>query len=208
MKRKLIYALTCAVIFSCTTQGDDEIVIDEVQEETSSEEELVEIEDNSEEEIIESFEGNNCVVEMEVYLSDNSGSPTNIREVPGGDVDLVLPVDDDYLFEVIGFKDGWFKIKSIWASGGDEFVMTDNEGWIHRSVVGVGTRNYGGQELSVYKEADPDSGISGFIQEETSLKILDVCDDWVKVEFNQAGEVIEGWIEKEWVCGNPVTNCC
>jgi len=42
-----------------------------------------------------------------------------------------------YSIHVIDFKNGWLKINRI--SGIDESLISDFEGWIHTSVVGIST---------------------------------------------------------------------
>jgi hypothetical protein len=41
---------------------------------------------------------------------------------------------------------------------------------------------------------------------EMLLMPLDIHGDWVKVQVD--GYDIIGWIEAEWLCSNPLTNCC
>ena len=207
MQNSFKYLLFSSIIISCSSPDENsEPIHNENIESIQMEDTIESVESIVEPEIPEIR--TDCNIEMDVYLWDESGTATNIREVPGGEVDVVLPAENDYLLGVTDLQDGWFKVASIWAASDEEFIMTDNEGWIHSSVVAVSTRNYGGQELIIYESADVESEVKGLIVNEETLRILDVCEEWAKIKFNRDGKMIEGWIQLEWLCGNPVTNCC
>ena len=107
-------------------------------------------------------------------------------------------------------QDGWWKILEIWTAEDDEPVsMTGSdtgEYWIHYSNLGIGTRNYGGQCLALRTAPDEEADIVYRFTQELELMPLDIQGDWVQVKVD--GYDIVGWIEAEWLCSNPLTNCC
>lgn len=144
--------------------------------------------------------------ELMVYLDDPDLTGTNIRKSPGGGVISQLVLDDNnpgFMMTVTEVENGWFKIEGTISGGGDEIQLPNETGWIHNSVVSVGTRNYGNQEIILWNE--PEGSIeTGVINEESyGVRILDLCGKWIKIKHK--GKV--GWLKDGWLCGSPFTTC-
>jgi hypothetical protein len=135
---------------------------------------------------------------IEVFLDDSSIGYSNVRENPNGEIILKLDNEIDYyVLNVIDFKKGWLKINNI-VSVNYGYKISEFEGWIHSSIVGVSTR----KELELMDK--PNGKIAlGNIEQEIGVKIIDICFNWVKIEYKG----INGWVESKWLCGNPVTTC-
>ena len=134
-----------------------------------------------------------------------------ILNKPSGATVMTLSCDEPYMFSLSSPQDGWWKINDIWNAADDEdttsLVGSDTgEYWIHFSVLGLGTSNYGGQELHLRAAPDHNAGIVFTFNQELLLMPLDFKGDWAKVMVD--GSDIVGWIENEWLCSNPLTNCC
>lgn len=141
----------------------------------------------------------NCpITSFDVALSDDSGSDTNIRVSPNGEIILKLNKLDDFVLKVIDYKDNWLKIYKI-TSVNYGYEISELNGWIHQTKVGLWTR----KEINLL--TDPLTGNSvGIIEgEKGPVKVEGVCNDWIKIEY----EGLIGWVELEWLCGNPVTTC-
>ena len=194
--------------FSCgekksETNNTSEITLQESKIETTTEsnvettltEEVKEISDNAQDRHL-----------LPVYLNDPDKSGTNIRKTPKGDVaiKIVQKGEDDYYFiSLSDVKEGWFKVGEITDIEGNTIEIKDSEGWIHGSVLGVDTRNYGNQTIELLET--PESGkVVGTIKEPSyGLKLKDMKGEWIKVEYKG----ISGWVKREWLCGNPLTTC-
>lgn len=138
--------------------------------------------------------------ELYGFLTGTDSNEINIRNKPNGEIinklDQVI-----YIITLIEAINGWFKISDIEGIDFD-VPKLKNEAWIHGSYVAVSTRNYGNQELELLDNPNSSKVIAKIINIEL-LKINDLCGDWVQVNYqNQLG-----WINKEWLCGNPVTTC-
>lgn len=135
-------------------------------------------------------------------------NPTNIRKSPGGEVITELEKGSDYMVEIIGQKNGWFKISRVDVFDNNAVDVPGQFGWMHYSVLAVRTRNYANQKLNVYSSPDKTSKTAGVIKEETEVRFMKIYKDYVFIHFTDSnGKKVEGWIKKEWLCGNPVTNC-
>ena len=120
---------------------------------------------------------------------DPSGK-TNVRSAPGGKV--IGQADRDGILVVYGPRQGWWQL------------MTG--GWIHYSVLAAGTRNYSGEQISLHKEPSADAPVTGIIRrQEITVRPMDITPDgeWVKVKCAFG----TGWLESDWLCGNPFTTC-
>lgn len=206
MKKILIYSSLFILFSACVT---DTTAIEEESIETIStaDDDSSEISESQilEKELTEEIGG--CgKSQVFVYLDDPDVSGTNIRKSPGGEVVLKLIKDDqnpEFSFHLTEARDNWFKIEDPIFGMEDEFEIPNGIGWVHGSVIGVDTRNYGGEELRLL-DAPYDGAVVGVIKKESyGLKIKDLCGDWVKVEHNG----MTGWVGSEWLCGNPVTSC-
>lgn len=155
------------------------------------------------------------------YVNDPDPSGiTNVRATPGGQIIARLgektatPVkadEEDYedwdeggsdILTVYNPKNGWWQIHAKLING----KPVEGEAWIHYSVLEMGTRNYGGQALNLYKEPSAESAVVAVIRDqEAPVRPMDMSPDgeWVKVKA-KAGT---GWIEARWLCGNPYTTC-
>ena len=136
------------------------------------------------------------------YVQD-SDRYTNIRKSPGGS--LLGRLDNsesEYLITICEPSNGWWRIF-------DDFVGSmelSGEAWIHYSVLGMRTRNYGGQALPLRASASEKAAVVATIkEEEETVRPMDISADgkWTKVKCD-AGT---GWIESRWLCGNPYTTC-
>ena len=98
-------------------------------------------------------------IEISAYINDpDTENPTNVRSTPGGDVVLKLETSD-YLLDLSIVENGWFKIDGNIDNVEGIIEIPGGEGWIHGSVLEVGSRNYGGQELLLYQSANEDSKV-------------------------------------------------
>ena len=144
------------------------------------------------------------------YLSPD-GMMTHILNKARGGTVMSLSNDTDYVLTLTTPQDGWWKIVDIWTACDDdsEVVLEGSdtgEYWIHFRALGLGTSNYGGQELYLRDAPDDNANIVFTFNQEMELMPMGIQGDWVKVMVD--GYVIVGWIEAEWLCSNPLTNCC
>jgi SH3-like domain-containing protein len=154
----------------------------------------------------DSIQKQNCgESELYVFVIETDSNGIDIRNKPDGEIINKLIHDENnmgYIITLIEAINGWFKISEIEGLDFD-VPKLKNEAWIHGSFVAVSTRNYGNQELELLDKPNSKKVISKIRNVEWMLKINDLCGDWVQVNYqNQLG-----WINKKWLCGNPVTTC-
>ncbi len=141
---------------------------------------------------------------IEVY-TELSDEVVQLYDAPNGKKVRTLS-QDDYIFSVCDSKNGWWRIcTNISPMDADEITVGSSV-WIHYSQLSVGTRNYGGQTLSLYAEPSARSKVVYSFNYELSLRPLEVRGKWCKVQTKD--KKYTGWILGEWLCGNAVTNCC
>jgi len=163
--------------------------------------------------VVEDELENNCTVSVDAYIADPDASgPTNVRSSPNGKVVLELIHDgeeyEEYFLSLVGSQDGWFKVEDKIDGIVNAYSIPGGLGWIHGSVIGVDTRNYGGETLDFYESADENSKVVATIKSEKHFKLKDSCGDWTQVEgSDEKGKKFVGWIKNEWLCGNPLTTC-
>lgn len=147
-------------------------------------------------------------LDLTAYVNDpDTKGPTNIRSKPNGNVLVPLEKNDEYMVHIVECKDGWFKIDGVEAFE-NVIDIPGQFGWIHNSVLEAGTRNYGGQAITVYENPTKSAKEVGVCSTETIVRFSKVYQNFALVTFKDAkGNKIEGWMEITWLCGNPATNC-
>ena len=143
------------------------------------------------------------------FLQDDDIT-TNIRNSPKGSVVITLSSEEFYVFDLTTPCNGWWRVVSFWnAENYDEDTSLEgsdtDEYWIHYSVLAVDTRNYGGQTIYLRAAPDEDAAVVAQYDVEMRFRPVDIQDGWVKVKLDYTD--VEGWIEAEWLCSNPLTNC-
>ncbi|MCB0401530.1 MAG: hypothetical protein KDD41_05565 [Flavobacteriales bacterium] len=146
---------------------------------------------------------------FEAYISDREGGPTNVRATPGGDPITALSDEFAYQLTLKGVANGWFYVGKVWCPDHEEESYDDLAAYVHGSVLAVSTRNYGGEHINLYESADESSEVVATLTQETQLQLVDATpeSDWILVKYGHNGNIVQGWIQRQWICGSVVTNC-
>lgn len=185
----------------------EDISTDEVSEESTDIEEDSEIEDQA------SSSTEICSVDFSAYINNPSGTATNVRKSPGGEVVVQLTNAVDHEIHLIAKEDKWYMLDKVepfdYDSDGDpiSYDIPGGNAWIHQSVLEIGTRNYGNQEMKIFAQPFADAEVLNTVTVELYGTPIDACGEYIKISAKNGDRVIEGWIKKEWVCSNPVTTC-
>ena len=148
-------------------------------------------------------------IKLWAYVSDPDTEPTNVRAKPNGEIVAKLPQEYGYEVGLVGATGGWFLVSEIWSPDKDDGSYDEIRGFIHGSVLGVDTRNYGEEEIYLYEDPDDSSNTVATINSQVELTLKNTNSDgsWVNVRWSNAGSTKEGWIQRDWLCGSLVTNC-
>ena len=77
-----------------------------------------------------------------------------------------------------------------------------------KGELAVNTRNYTDQRLILYLEPDLCSQSSVISQEQQTVKIYGIHDEWFLVEAkDEQGRLRQGWLPPDKQCWNPWTTC-
>ncbi len=147
--------------------------------------------------------------QLQVYISDLSGTPTNIRATPGGKVVDQLPVGTFATTLVDSPKNGWWRISDAQyvSSDGDANTVVDLHGsttgyWIHSSVLVVSTVD--DTTVRIYKAPSTKAAVVYTIKYATELRPLDLRrgnaktqTGWVKVATIDGK--ITGWVQAKYI---------
>ena len=190
--KKLIYFLIPLIIFSC--KRVERKIENEKSELRKSE---LEIENAN----VSRKLKNLLKCNFETYLEYKDSVPIFIN--PNGKIAKYFRFEDDPEYDFGGsflFKNaelGWLQI------GKDEF-NPDLEGyWIKSDFIKIGTTNYNNQIISLYEKPSKDSKVTGYLNEESYLNVLNCDSKWVYVIKGDNS----GWLSPEFICNNSVTNC-
>ena len=141
------------------------------------------------------------------WVEDKDPKGTNIRSLPGtkgkvvGLVPLAKQEGGQVMVEIVGYSDGWLKIKS--GETVDGTVIFEGTGWISAKKVVVNSENAAGKTAPLYAAPKVTSKRVGSVPNDKLLTITGVDCFGVKVVYKG----IAGWLRNDDVCGNPVTTC-
>lgn len=146
--------------------------------------------------------------DFRAFVSDpDSEGATNIRDTPGGKIIASLEPIDEYMVNIVAQSGEWFKIDKVTPFETDSFEIPGGFGWMHCSVLAFSTRNYGNQKANLYDAPNLNGKIVASFTDEKLMRFTSLHTEFVYVSYEENGKVTEGWLEHEWVCGNPVTTC-
>ena len=157
------------------------------------------------------FSFNTFAESLGVFINDNKGKVTNIRNAPKGKIvhSFALPAANGIMITVDYQVNGWWHIEfnEYWEPDKDmqHFVGSNNGYWVHYSVIAVSTRNYGNQRLYLRNKPSNSGQVVYSFNTEMLLRPVDIKGEWVKVQTYDGKH--SGWLELEWICGNSLTNC-
>lgn len=200
--------ITSVLLLSACTNSDNTTDTTNPQSNTKTETENPDsiVADPISEEIAETDPAD--LFDFRAFVSDpDSEGATNIRDTPGGKVITSLEQVDEYMVKIVAQSGEWFKINKVTPFATDSFEIPGGFGWIHCSVLAFSTRNYGNQKANLYESPNVSSKIVATFTDEKFLRFTSLHTEFVYVSYEENGKVKEGWLEHQWVCGNPVTTC-
>jgi len=90
----------------------------------------------------------------------------------------------------------------------EECNLSKKNVWIKAGDVGVVVQNYDSIKIPLYKSANTLSKPIKYIYSSSIGEIYDIKKKVVLLDIIlDSGEVVHGWVEKKYLCGNPYTTC-
>lgn len=90
----------------------------------------------------------------------------------------------------------------------EECKLSEKNVWIKTGDIGVVIQNYDSIKIPIYVSVDTLSQPSGYIYISMIGKIYDIKDNLVLLGITlDNGDIIQRWVEKKYLCGNPYTTC-
>ena len=144
-----------------------------------------------------------------VYIIDNDGPVTNIRNAPNGKVVATLPTSEAFVVELLAVKGEWFKIDKVVEQYGDEekeITLTGSKTgyWIHRSLLGFTPAGDPTGCLRA-KPSAKSKAVRMSASTEMSFRPVGIQGNWVKAVTTNGKYT--GWIHSDRICYNPLTTC-
>ncbi|MBQ7211084.1 MAG: SH3 domain-containing protein [Muribaculaceae bacterium] len=144
-----------------------------------------------------------------VYVIDTTGSLTNVRNAPGGKIVQTLSGGDGYVVELLGVKNGWWRIDSEVDIYGDNEGLLKLQGsatgyWIHGSLLSFGIA---GDPTGCLRSKPSAKAKPVKIPDSTEMQFRPVAisGKWVKAVTTDGKA--SGWVHSDRICYNPLTTC-
>lgn len=141
------------------------------------------------------------------WVEDKDPNGTNVRDAPGlkgkiiGNIPFAKQAGDEGTVEIIGYSNGWLKIRLSENVDGVEYFK--GIGWISAKKVTSNVETNTGKPATLYSLPKKKSKKVGTIPNDTAITIVGV--DCFGFKISYKGKT--GWLSAEDYCGNPVTTC-
>ena len=146
---------------------------------------------------------------VNVYIIDNDGPVTNVRNAPNGKVVATLPTNEAFVVTLLSSQGEWFKIDKVVEQYGDEEKEITLSGsktgyWIHRSLLSF---TIAGDPTGCLRSKPSSKGKVVKIASSTELSFQPIAlqGEWVKATTTDGKYT--GWIHCDKICFNPLTTC-
>lgn len=144
---------------------------------------------------------------VDVYIIDNDGPVTNIRNAPRGKVVTTLPTDQALVVTLLSAKGEWWKIDDMVEQYGDEEKEIELKGsksgyWIHRSLLQF---TIAGDPDGAMRAAPSAKAKAIKFSTNEGFHPIAIKGNWVKA-VSIDGKYT-GWIHCDRICSNPLTTC-
>ena len=135
---------------------------------------------------------------IKLYIDHSNVNTAHMRNEPNGEVLLNIDKQGEYSVTVTEVSNEWFKVVKLMEVDAGVIKIPNGFGWIHNSVIGASIT----KDITVFDNPNTNEAID-IVKKETRVKIINICSNWVRIE---RGSTI-GWVQTEWLCGNPVSTC-
>lgn len=139
------------------------------------------------------------------FIPHTKLSPTTFFTSPFGAILDSIKNSDDFhwICVTIDSQSGnWAKLKSVQLSPGLDSLKQFDNSWILINELWLNLSN---DSSTIYNE--PNISSTKMKVPFQTVNILEVKNNWAKVQFEYNGKKIVGWVSKEDQCGYPWTTC-
>ena len=136
---------------------------------------------------------------------------------PNGDIIFKLPPDEESGWGVTVFEEneGFFKVLNVWRQEAGVLDYWDNDWmsdfkyvWLEKGSIGIKTNNFDDGVVTIFEKPTKESDAIFSFNGVQTFGIEDVCNGWVRIIFrDENGNDQMGWLEPEYQCSNPLSNC-
>jgi uncharacterized protein YraI len=136
--------------------------------------------------------------ETSTGLNIRSGAGTNFEVVKN----LPFITENYYIFEIIGTKDGWFRIKSVQNRLNQNVFRGD--GWVFGQFLTVDTPASETKVFKAYYSPEANSGVKENLKNYKAYELKSCSGDWVQIGSarDEPKRVVNAWLPKGSYCGN------
>lgn len=136
---------------------------------------------------------------LEVYSRSSDTEKIKLSDKADGKIIQVLDsTEDGFLISIISEENGWFRVLTIKDLDGNEQEIQNGFAWIDHSDIGIRANR-----VATVLDNPKTGKQVGRVPMDAELNLIDIWQDWVKIEF----QGLTGWVDSQYLCGNPVTTC-
>jgi uncharacterized protein YgiM (DUF1202 family) len=138
---------------------------------------------------------------LRAYVVDHGSDLLNVRQQPGSQSKILGKLPGNADVRILKTEGRWMLIAPV--SSASQNIEFQGQGWVFNSFLGLSTRGYDKKTVAVFSKANANSGITGRITSNTSVRLLSCQGEWALVEKNG----VRGWLRPKDQCAAPFTTC-
>jgi uncharacterized protein YgiM (DUF1202 family) len=135
------------------------------------------------------------------YVVDRGGDLLNVRKYPNSRSQILGKLPGNADLKILKTEGNWMLIMPV--SPEQQNIEFQSQGWVFAPFLSLSTRGYGKKTVTVFRKANANSGITGRIASNTSVKLLSCQGGWALVEKGS----VRGWLPPKDQCAAPFTTC-
>jgi SH3-like domain-containing protein len=142
---------------------------------------------------------NSC--QLRAYVIDKKSDLLNVRSQPNPRSPIVGKLPGNADVQILKTTGDWMLVTPV--SPDTQNIEFQGQGWVFKYFIGLGTRGYGKQTVTVFRQANSNSGKAGRIPASRPVKLLNCQGQWALVEKNG----VKGWLPSKDQCAAALTSC-
>jgi uncharacterized protein YgiM (DUF1202 family) len=144
-------------------------------------------------------DNNSC--QLRAYVIDKKSDLLNVRTQPNSRSSIVGKLPGNTDVQILKNTGDWMLITPV--SSETQNISFQGQGWVFKSLLGLGTRGYGQKSVPVFSKTNSNSRIAGRIPASQPVKLLSCQGRWALIEKNG----VRGWLPPKDQCAAALTSC-
>jgi uncharacterized protein YgiM (DUF1202 family) len=139
--------------------------------------------------------------QIRAYVKDKDPQGLNVRTAPSSASAIIGNLPTNTEVKVFASKGTWMLVSPL--APNLHGIKFQGRGWVYTPLLGISTRGYDRNNVSVFARASYQSAVVGQIPSSKPVNLLSCQGQWALVEKQR----ISGWLPPQEQCSAALTTC-